>query len=194
MKLIFLDFDGVLNCQDAYHQGFCNHFQGKGGFSYDQFYPPSKQLLNQLIEETDAKIIVSATSRCEGIDWLKKVWNHEKMAGEVIDITGHMGYFKPRNENDENYTIPRGCEIDYLLRSKGFRHINWNKDLQKEYMEDSGIENYIIIDDDSDMLYCQRNHFVHVFPAPRNTSGFNEGYYQEALEKLSKDVIELNYS
>ncbi len=44
MKLIFLDFDGVLNCQDAYHQGFCKHFQGKEGFSYDQFYPQSKQL------------------------------------------------------------------------------------------------------------------------------------------------------
>ena len=60
-------------------------------------------------------------------------------------------------------------------------------------MDKSGIENYIIIDDDSDMLYNQRNHFVHVLPSPRNRDGFNETYYRQALEKLGKTIIELNY-
>jgi hypothetical protein len=55
------------------------------------------------------------------------------------------------------------------------------------------VDNYIIIDDDSDMLYNQRNHFVHVLPSPRNKLGFNEKYYAQALDKLSKDVIALNY-
>jgi len=61
-------------------------------------------------------------------------------------------------------------------------------------MEKSGIENYIIIDDDSDMLYSQRNHFVHVLPSPRNKSGFNEEYLEKATLKLEKSVIDLNYS
>jgi hypothetical protein len=32
-----------------------------------------------------------------------------------------------------------------------------------------------------------------VLPSPRNKSGFNEKYYAEALEKLNKNVIDLNY-
>jgi len=43
------------------------------------------------------------------------------------------------------------------------------------------------------MLYCQRSHFVHVLPSPRNKEGFNEAYYKEALIKLSKTIIDLNY-
>ncbi len=90
--------------------------------------------------------------------------------------------------------IPRGMEIKYFLEEDlKFSHINWDPDRQRESMEKSGVDNYIIIDDDSDMLYNQRNHFVHVLPSPRNKSGFNEKYYAQALDKLSKDVIDLNY-
>jgi hypothetical protein len=85
-------------------------------------------------------------------------------------------------------------DFDYFLENDlGFRHINWDEQIQREYMEKSGVENYIIIDDDSDMLYGQRNHFVHVLPSPRNTEGFNEYYYEMAKLILNKSVIELNY-
>jgi hypothetical protein len=67
------------------------------------------------------------------------------------------------------------------------------KDESGIFMDESGIENYIIIDDDSDMLYNQRNHFVHILPSPRNKDGFNEKYYKEALGKLNKTIIDLNY-
>jgi len=60
-------------------------------------------------------------------------------------------------------------------------------------MDKSGLESYIILDDDSDMLYKQRNHFVHVLSSPRNTEGFNEHYYQKAKLMLDKNIIELNY-
>ena len=60
-------------------------------------------------------------------------------------------------------------------------------------MDASGLENYIILDDDSDMLYGQRNHFINVLPSPRNTSGFNEKYYDQALETLTSNIIDLNY-
>jgi hypothetical protein len=110
------------------------------------------------------------------------------MEGEIIGIT-------PSFRGDiEGYTIPRGCEIEYHLEKElGFHHINWDKDTQQEYMDKSNVDNYIIIDDDGDMLYSQRNHFVHVLPSPRNKEGFNEKYFEEALKKLSKTVIDLNY-
>jgi hypothetical protein len=43
------------------------------------------------------------------------------------------------------------------------------------------------------MLYGQRHHFVHVLPSPRNKDGFNQFYYETALQKLSRTIIDLNY-
>ena len=191
MKIIFLDIDGVLNCENAYRSGECKYqewiWEDGTKDHYQRFCVKSKELLNKLIDETGAKIVISSTWRSAGIEWLRQVWKIEGMMGEIIGVTKVL-----RNSSLE-YTIPRGCEIDKWLKDKGFYHVNWDENIQQEYMDKSGIENYIIIDDDSDMLYGQRNHFVHVFPSPRNKDGFNEKYFNEALKKLSKTVIELNY-
>lgn len=192
MKIIFLDIDGVLNCEKAYRSGECNYvkWNWENGTEdhHQSFCSWSKELLNKLIDETDAKIVISSTWRNSGIDFMRKVWELEGMHGEIIGIT-------PSFRGDINgYTIPRGCEIDYYLEHDlKFNHINWDKSVQQEYIERTGVENYIIIDDDSDMLYGQRNHFVHVLPSPRNREGFNQKYYKEALSKLTKTVIDLNY-
>ncbi len=192
MKLIFLDIDGVLNCENAYRSGECNYtnwnWEDGREDHHQSFCSWSKELLNKLIEETGAKIVISSTWRSSGIEFMRKVWELEGMSGEIIGIT-------PNFRGDINgYTIPRGCEIDYYLEHDlKFNHINWDQSVQQEYIDKSGVENYIIIDDDSDMLYGQRNHFVHVLPSPRNKSGFNQYYYEEALSKLSKSVIDLNY-
>jgi hypothetical protein len=192
MKIIFLDIDGVLNSEKAYRSGECNYtkWNWENGTEdhHQSFCSWSKELLNKLIEETDAKIVISSTWRSSGIEFMRKVWELEGMSGEIIGIT-------PNFRGDINgYNIPRGCEIEhYLEHDLKFNHINWDKDTQQQYMDRSGVENYIIIDDDSDMLYGQRNHFVHVLPSPRNKEGFNQKYYKEALAKLSKSVIDLNY-
>jgi hypothetical protein len=192
MKIIFLDIDGVLNCETGYKSGECNYVEWKWDDGTDDhhqsFYSKSKELLNKLIDETGAKIVISSTWRSSGIEFMRKVWELEGMKGEIIGITPNF-----RGDID-GYTIPRGCEIDYYVRNDlDFGHINWSKEKQQEYMDKSGVENYIIIDDDSDMLYNQRNHFVHILPSPRNRDGFNEKYYKEALGKLNKTIIDLNY-
>lgn len=52
----------------------------------------------------------------------------------------------------------------------------------------------VIVDlDDSDMLFNQRNHFINTLPSPRNKEGFNAHYYNLALNKLSKNIIDLNF-
>lgn len=191
MKIIFLDIDGVLNCENAYRSGECNYTEWvnhRGEKDHHQtFCSWSKELLNKLIDETDAKIVISSTWRSSGIEFMKSVWELEGMSGEIIGLTPNF-----RGEVD-GYTIPRGCEIEKWLRDNGFSHINWDKDIQQEYIDKTGIENYIIIDDDGDMLYGQRNHFVHVLPSPRNKDGFNQHYYEIAKAMLGKTVIELNY-
>jgi len=191
MKILFLDIDGVLNCERAYKLGHCKYVEWEwpdGTKDHHQSFAPwCKEYLNELIDLTGAKIVISSTWRHSGIDFMRKVWEIEGMKGEIIGTTPHIRGF-------EGYTIPRGCEIDYYLKKElKFSHINWDRDIQKEYMEKSGIENYIIIDDDSDMLYGQRNHFVHVLPSPRNTDGFNQEYFTKALRMLTQTVVDLNY-
>jgi hypothetical protein len=190
MKIIFLDIDGCLNCEEAYLSGECQYqewvWEDGRKDHYQRFCSWSKDLLNKLIKETGAKIVISSTWRHSGIEFMRKVWALEEMEGEIIGITPSM--------RTRGIHIPRGMEIKYFLEEDlKFSHINWDQDQQRESMKRSGVDNYIIIDDDSDMLYNQRNHFVHVLPSPRNKLGFNEKYYAQALDKLSKDVIALNY-
>lgn len=183
MKLIFLDIDGVLNHQDGYATKECTFdFKHK----YQRFALESKRLLNKLIAETGAKIVISSTWRADGIERLKEIFELEGIVGEIIGVTPHYsipGYG----------SAPRGSEIESYLKSRGFWHINYSREEQQKYMDASGIENYIILDDDSDMLYNQRDHFVHVVPSPRNTAGFNQYFYEQALKLLSSTIIDLNY-
>ena len=191
MKIIFLDIDGVLNCENAYRNGECQYqewiWEDGRKDHYQRFCVRSKELLNKLIDETGAKIVISSTWRHSGIEFMKKVWEMEEMSGEIIGITPSL--------RTKGLHIPRGIEIQYYLENDlKFHHINWDLIIQQEYMDRSGVENYIIIDDDSDMLYNQRNHFVHVLPSPRNKDGFNQHYYEIAKSMLEKTVIELNYT
>lgn len=195
MKIIFLDIDGVLNCQTAYKNGFCKYNDDYG----QDFYPQSSVLLNKLIDETGAKVVISSTWGKSGLETMQNMWRDRGMAGEVIDVTPriscsnnddyiHNGVSKPIN-----YSIPRGIEIDTWLQWNDFNRINWSEERQLEYMEKSGIENYVIIDDDSDFLYKQREHFVHVTPSPRNMDGFKLEHYEQASCILSKNFIDLYY-
>ena len=128
------------------------------------------------------------------------------VAGEVIDTTpslylqknGSIHFWNGHESKHptpkiRGYSIPRGCEIEYWLKDKGFSHINWSKVEQEEWISRSGIENYVIIDDDSDMLYGQRNNFVHVYPSPRNTKGFAQSHYEKAKEILLQTVADITY-
>lgn len=191
MKVIFLDIDGVLNCESAYRNGECQYqewtWEDGRKDHYQRFCVRSKELLNKLIDETGAKIVISSTWRHSGIEFMRKVWKMEEMSGDIIGITPSL--------RTKGLDIPRGLEIAYFLNNDlQFNHINWDKVIQQEYMDKSGVENYIIIDDDSDMLYNQRKHFVHVLPSPRNKDGFNQHYYEIAKSMLEKTVIELNYT
>lgn len=195
MKIIFLDIDGVLNCQDAYMNGECQYqtwvdTTGKKE-QYQQFCVRSKNLLNKLIDETNSKIVISSTWRFSGIDFMRKIWKHEQMHGEIIDIT--PSFRSVKLSDTKSYTVPRGCEIDAWLKVNGFWYIDWSKEQQRSYINASGIENYIIIDDDSDMLYHQQRRFVHVLPAPRNMMGFNTEHYELAKQMLDSNIIDLNY-
>jgi len=120
MKIIFLDIDGVLNV-NVFQAKFINN-------------------LKTIIEATDAKIVISSSWRKKGLSQIQDMWLNRGMPGVVIDTTPsiytkkelitfwHEQHIRP-TPRKANYSIPRGCEIQYWLHSKGFRHINWSKEV-----------------------------------------------------------------
>ena len=139
MKIIFLDIDGVLNCQVFYDK------RVNDGSIIES---PLRNIctervgwLNELCAETGAKVVLSSSWRYSGLEYCKQVLTDAGATFEIIDVT-------PKCKGDGSVT---GNEI-YLWLQK-----NINLETHGCYYYD--FRNYVIVDDDSDMLLWQREHF-----------------------------------
>lgn len=192
MKVIFLDIDGVLNSQDwyIYRRDNIEMDSIQAQYPFYEFDPRAVERLNRIIAATDAKIVVSSSWRSgETVESLQALLDRVGVKGEVVGLTPHLWCKKPY-EDMGGYRIPRGCEIDWWLDNYGdFQRINWSKEEQIKYVQTAIVKNYIILDDDSDMLYCQREHFIRT----GNGDGLTDELAEKAIEILNKDLTEIYY-
>lgn len=146
MRVLFLDFDGVLNSYQSAHfwhsrrdqeQWENNMYRDWGGTLKEyiamEFCPIAFSNLEELCRRVpDLKIVVSSTWRLgETVETLRDILKPSKLIGDrIIGVT-------------ESFSNVRGNEI------------------QKWLDEHPEVTNYVILDDDSDMLESQRDHFVH---------------------------------
>ena len=140
MKIIFLDIDGVLNHEAFYKERFEKRYEeGAIAHPYSEIDPKCVERLNNLCQETGAKVVISSTWRHSGLDYCKDVLEFHGFNGEIIDITPtcRCGMCK------------RGNEIH--------QWIDDNRESVGPYYQ---FTEYVILDDDSDMLYWQRNNFL----------------------------------
>ena len=139
MRLIFLDFDGVLNSQFWYVR--TNGSRGRDDLDTDAI-----GFLNNLIAATDAKVVVSSTWRLNRtVEELQAILDRNGFKGEVVGKTKDL-----RGEG-----CLRGNEIRCWIEDNptmlGGR-ASWD------------YSDYVIFDDDSDMLYWQKDNFIHIDP------------------------------
>ena len=140
MKVIFLDYDGVLNHEAFYKERHERVLNGeKLNHPYSEIDPKCVENLNKLIEDTGAKVVISSTWRHSGIDYCNDVLKYHGFEGDIIDITPNLR--------------GRGC----LRGNEILQWIRDNHDLVGDYYN---FTEYVILDDDSDMLYWQRNNFL----------------------------------
>lgn len=134
-------------------------------------------------------MVVSSTWRHgRTVEDLQALLNQVGFIGEVIDKTPNI--MTKLNVEGSGYTVPRGCEIDWWLENKGnFQRINWSQKVQQEYIDKAKVKNYIILDDDSDMLYGQREHFMKT----PNSHGLTKEITEATIKILNKSVIDLYY-
>lgn len=146
MKVIFLDIDGVLNSERLMNRRL------QEGFEYDcddetyhNIDEIEVQRLANFCEENNVKIVLSSSWRyCnleDTIEYLgKSLYKHiHPIIKHIIGVTPRL-YTKI--ENGSWYHLDRGYEI------------------QKYLDNHSNITNYVIIDDDSDMLESQMENFL----------------------------------
>lgn len=199
MKVIFLDIDGVLNLRNRTRDRF-------GSFFNKRFVDN----LKRIIDFTDAKIVISSSWRMDGLAQMQAMWNKRELPGEVIDVTCSItlqrGMIRPNKQISPQalseypgYSIPRGCEIAYWLSQHGkFQRINWCKDEQIKCVEKAIVKNYVILDDDSDMLLEQREHFVKTSnqwdsPELHQDYGLTEEAAAKAITILMTPIEKLYY-
>lgn len=171
-NFLFLDFDGVMNSNRMY-ESFENrddYFAWKAANRDEHgspFDPESMRLLNLLIEEFDIDVIISSSWR-NTLKKMQKLWKDRGLSGRVVGITDRSGHRL------------RGKEIkDFLVDNFNHYSFNWN------WWEAAGYYNhhydivnqYVIIDDDSDMLFEHRNNFV---KTNHDLGGFDEAAYHRA--------------
>lgn len=85
-RIIFLDFDGVLNTE--YYQGLLQ-FQGKQWQDqYGAFFDPrAVRQLKRVIDATGADIVVESSWKYLGLEAMQELWRVRNLPGRVIDIT-----------------------------------------------------------------------------------------------------------
>ena len=148
MKVIFLDIDGVLNVESyitavfdiCKREGIEPHSHLRDEFG-NHFCPLTIRYLEWIIESHDAKIVITSTWRMSGIQWIKDLWESRKRPGEIVGITSITRTFK-NEELSLKEKAERGKEIKLYL---------------EQHPE---ITNYVIIDDDDDVLPEQESKFV----------------------------------
>lgn len=137
MKILFLDFDGVLNHEEFYSKRL--ELPSIEEYPYSEIDPKCITKLNYIIKETDAKVVISSTWRHgRTIAELQEILNYFGFIGEIIDITPNLTH----------ESSVRGNEI--------WEWIKLNVDNYFRFTE------YVILDDDCDMLYYQKDNFIHV--------------------------------
>lgn len=145
-SVIFLDFDGVFNCQAFYDDPIEYYPQNipDDPYSHTLWNCSKKRIewFNQLCKDTGAVVVISASLRNSfDVAGLQNLFNR---CGGTFQIIGKTGSCKCRI---------RGVEIQ-----------EWLKDNSEKYfgVPYYNFRKYAIIDDDSDMLLSQWENFFHV--------------------------------
>lgn len=137
-KIIFLDFDGVITTL-------------KSKWNLDK---EKMELVKQICDATGAKIVISSSWRRYTLEQTIEFITTKQLEGEaqpflypeyVVDITARMYAFKFGNK-EAHCGLYRGVEIQQWLA------------------EHHDVTNYVILDDDSDMLLCQKKNFIRIHP------------------------------
>lgn len=166
MKVLFLDFDGVLNTRE-YRYDQLLHCREKGIYRDEEnlnhifyFLDPTKiSLVNEITRRSNASIVLSST------------WRFQFMTGEIFDLERARLFFSLA-----------GFEAELVGATSRFS--SYRGDVIQEWLDrHTEVMNYVILDDDSDMgVGDLLAHFVKV--DNQDPKGLQRKHVEKACEIL----------
>ena len=145
MKIIFLDFDGVLNTLD-YQLELQNANKSCEDNFGSLFSPVAMDNLYRIVRATGAKIVViSSWKEIYGLEGLRQMWQERGYKGEIDDVT--------RNVVSDEWLLNADLS---MLDNFNFPH---PKSLDiSDYLKTHNVSNYVIIDDEPVASDEQKSH------------------------------------
>lgn len=146
-KIIFLDFDGVLNTE---HNQNMLLYKGKAWKDKHGAFFDLKAVaeLNRIVEETKADIVIESSWKYLGLEAMRQMWRARNMPGNVIDVT-------PSSASNNWLLNANLDEMDPAhTQWKGVEIASWIA----ENLHDE--DRYVIIDDEYVILDSQLPHFI----------------------------------
>ena len=153
-KYLFLDFDGVLNTGN-----YQKRMKKEGIDAYDEygpmFDPQAVNYLEQIINRTGCKIVISSTCRNEGIVRMQQMWRDRGMPGAIYSMTPILLSITFQDAlNGELLSAP-------VKNTKALEIDMW---LQKYASKDA---RYVIIDDES--IRMDDDDYLHIIQTEEQT-------------------------
>ena len=145
IKVIFLDIDGVLNSERLAKQLYNKGIKCHGDDGVYNFI--DENVVNKLVQFCkiyNIKLVISSSWRHFYFDDTIKFFQekrNKKLHSLIPYIIGQTPRLYKEKETGSSEQLCRGDEIQY-------------------YIDTYHIENYVILDDDSDMLDSQLEHFI----------------------------------
>ena len=161
-KILFLDIDGVLNSLN-----FLTQTGGRNGFIERE----KISLLNQL-KPYDVEVVISSSW-----GYNEDTVNTLKSCGLELSIIGGIEHF-------HSDWICRGNEIAKWIIDKfdNYSLFTGKPYLYENYKGDD--YEYVILDDDEDILMCQKNNFIHV----NREQGVTEENIEQAINIFERKL------
>ncbi|MBR1462032.1 MAG: hypothetical protein IJ604_01455 [Prevotella sp.] len=154
-KILFLDFDGVM-VMDRYQTQLMasgSPLRDEHGAKFD---PICVEFLKEIIDSTDAGIVVTSTWKMErGLDGMQRMWQARNLPGKVIGITPDID------------PIHRGNEIQAWLDAQ------------------TSAVRYAIIDDCPILDFFKEEQLPHLFRVDERT-GLDKETVKRVITHLSK--------
>lgn len=133
----------------------------KSGWTFDD---KKLKLLDLIIKETQCKIVISSSWRSKTLEETLESLHFLPFIDKVVGVTPILEL--PIKQGEWEFDTPfRGLEVNAYLNSL-------NKKVR-----------YVILDDDTDFLWSQKDHFIRTNPY----TGLSEENVKEAIKILNKD-------
>lgn len=169
-KIIFLDFDGVLNTE--HYQNYLMYqgkpWQDKHGALFD---PSAVKQLKRIVDITKADFVIESSWKFLGLVAMQELWEERDLPGKVIGITDLYA-------SDKWLLNANLDDIDPAMgHCKGMEIASWLADNTKNDV------NYVIIDDEYVCLESQLPHFILTNPH----DGITEDIADRVIALLNHD-------